>query len=115
MLFALKLAVTALIIAGASELGKRSTFAGAILISLPLSSLLALSWLYQETKDPARVASMAGGIFWAVLPSLLFFLVLPALLKRGWGYWPALGAACAATAAGYAAYAAAMRRLGVSL
>jgi hypothetical protein len=115
MLFALKLALSALIIAGASELGKRSTFFGAILISLPLSSLLALSWLYQETKDPARVASMASGIFWAVLPSLLFFLVLPALLKRGWGYWPALGAACAATAAGYAVYAAAMRRFGVAV
>lgn len=115
MLFALKLAVTALIVAGASELGKRSTFAGAILISLPLSSLLALSWLYQETKDPARVSAMASGIFWAVLPSLLFFLVLPALLKRGWGYWPALGAASAATAAGYAVYAAVMRRLGVAV
>lgn len=115
MLFALKLVVSALIIAGASELGKRSTFAGAILISLPLSSLLAVTWLYVETKDTARVASMTGGIFWAVLPSLLFFLVLPALLKRGWGYWPALGAACAATAAGYAVYAAAMRRFGVVL
>lgn len=115
MLFAVKLALSALIIAAASELGKRSTFFGAILISLPLSSLLALSWLYQETKDPARVGAMASGIFWAVLPSLLFFLVLPALLKRGWGYWSALGAACAATAAGYAVYAAVMRRIGVAV
>ena len=115
MLFALKLVVSALIIAGASELGKRSTFAGAILISLPLSSLLAVTWLYVETKDTARAAAMTGGIFWAVLPSLLFFLVLPALLKRGWGYWPALGAACAATAGGYALYAAAARRFGLIL
>ena len=114
MIFAVKLVVSALIIAGASELGKRSTFAGATLISLPLSSLLALTWLYVETKDAARVAAMAGGIFWAILPSLLFFLVLPALLKRGWSYWPALGASCAVTAAGYAAYAAALRRFGVS-
>ena len=99
MMFAVKLALSALIIAAASELGKRSTFAGAILISLPLSSLLAITWLYVETKDTARVAAMTGGIFWAVLPSLLFFLVLPALLKRGWSYWPALGGACAVTAA----------------
>lgn len=114
-MFALKLIMSALIIAGASELGKRSTFAGAILISLPLSSLLALSWLYQETKDTTRVAAMSSVIFWAVLPSLLLFLVLPALLKRGWSYWPALGAACTATAAGYAVYAAALRRCNVSL
>ena len=114
-MFALKLVLTALIIAGASELGKRSTAAGAILISLPLSSLLAVTWLYVETKDTARVAEMTGGIFWAILPSLLFFLVLPALLRRGWSYWPALGTTCAVTAAGYAAYAAALRRFGAAL
>ncbi len=114
-MFALKLILSALLIAGASELGKRSTAAGAILISLPLSSLLAVTWLYVETKDTARAADMTGGIFWAILPSLLFFLVLPALLRRGWGYWPALGAACSVTAAGYAAYAAALRRFGVPL
>jgi hypothetical protein len=114
-MFAVKLVLSALLIAGASELGKRSTSAGAILISLPLSSLLAVTWLYVETKDTARVADMTGGIFWAILPSLLFFLVLPALLKRGWGYWPALGSACAVTAAGYAAYAAALRRFGAPL
>jgi hypothetical protein len=114
-MFALKLVLSALIIAGASELGKRSTSAGAILVSLPLSSLLAVTWLYVETKDTARVAGMTSGIFWAILPSLLFFLVLPVLLKKGWGYWPALGASCAVTTAGYAAYAAAMRRLGAPL
>ncbi len=114
-MFALKLVLSALIIAGASELGKRSTAAGAILISLPLSSLLAVTWLYVETKDTVKVAAMTGGIFWAILPSLLFFLVLPALLRRGWSYWPALGAACASTGAGYAAYAAVLRRFGVSL
>ena len=113
-MFALKLAVSALLIAGASELGKRSTFAGALLISLPLSSLLAVTWLYIETKDTARVASMTSGIFWAILPSLLFFLMLPVLLKRGWGFWPALGCACASTAAGYATYAAALRHFGIS-
>ena len=114
-MFALKIFVSAVLIAAASELGKRSTAAGAILISLPLSTLLAITWLYIETKDTARVAAMTGGIFWAILPSLLFFLVLPALLKRGWAYWPALGAACAVTGAGYAAYAAALRRFGVSV
>ncbi|MBI4060067.1 MAG: hypothetical protein HY403_01420 [Elusimicrobia bacterium] len=114
-MFALKIVLSALIIAGASELGKRSALAGALLISLPLSSLLALSWLYAETKDAGRVAAMTEGIFWALLPSLIFFLLLPALLRRGWGYWPALGAACAATGAGYALYAAILRRLGISL
>lgn len=110
-----KLIVSALVIVAASELGKRSSVAGAILISLPLSSILAMSWLWSETKDAAKVSSMSTWIFWAVIPSLLLFLILPALLKRGWSYWPALGAACAATAAGYAAFAAALSRFGVAL
>jgi hypothetical protein len=54
-----------------------------------------------------------GGACIALQP--VIFLVLPALLKRGWSYWSALGAACAATAAGYALYAAGLRRFGVSL
>ena len=82
MLFALKLILSAVIIAGASELGKRSTLVGALLISLPLSSMLALTWLYAETKDTVRVAAMSSGIFWGVFPSLLFLFVLPTLLKR---------------------------------
>lgn len=115
MSFALKLLLSALVVAGASELAKRSTTAGALLVSLPLSSLLALSFLYAETKDAARVAATATSIFWALLPSLVFFVLLPALLKRGWGYWRALGVSSAATAAAYAGYAAAMARFGVAL
>lgn len=115
MSFAFKLALTALVVSGASELAKRSTAAGAILISLPLSSVLAISWLHIETKDAARTAGFASSIFWAVLPSLLFFALLPALLRRGWSYWGALAASCAAMAAGYAAYARALAFAGVKL
>lgn len=100
--FLAKILISAVVIAAASELGKRSAFAGAVLVSLPISSLLALSWLHAETGDAAKISAMSTWIFWAVLPSLILFLALPALLKRGWGYWPALGASCAATAAGYA-------------
>ena len=113
--FLLNLALTAALVAVAVELGKRSAWAGALLIALPLSSLIGLSLLYSQTKDPARVAQMSTGIFWAVLPSLLFFLLLPALLRRGWGYWPALAVSCVAMAAGYALYAGVLRRLGVAL
>ena len=115
MLFALKLVLSAVIIAGASELAKRSTTAGALLISLPLSSMLALTWLYVETKDAPRVAAMSSGIFWAVFPSLLFLFTLPALLKRGWGYWSAMAASSCVMAVGYAGYTAVLRALRVSI
>jgi hypothetical protein len=111
----LNVALTAVLVSLAVELAKRSPVAGALLVSLPLSSLIALSLLYAGTRDTAKVATMSMGIFWAILPSLLFLLILPPLLRRGWGYWPALGISCLTMLAGYALYVAALRRLGVAV
>lgn len=99
----LKVLITAVLVVAISEIGKRSSFAGALLASLPLTSLLALIWLYRDTGDALQSAQMARGIFWLVLPSLLFFLVFPLGVKSGWGFWPAIAAGCAATVTGYGA------------
>jgi len=56
---------------------------GALLASLPLTSLLAFVWLYRSTGNVQAVASLSHGIFWLVLASLPLFLILPALLKNG--------------------------------
>ena len=98
-----KVLLTALIVVGVSELGKRSALAGALLASLPLTSLLALIWLYRDTGDATQAADLARGIFWLVLPSLAFFIVFPAGVRAGWGFWPAMGAAIVATLAAYGA------------
>jgi hypothetical protein len=98
-----KVILTALIVVAIGELGKRSSFAGALLASLPLTSLLALIWLYRDTGDSLQAAQMARGIFWLVLPSLLFFLVFPLGVKSGWGFWPAMAAGCVATVVAYGA------------
>jgi len=98
-----KLVVTALLVVAISELARRSTLAGALLASLPLTSLLALIWLYRDTGDAAQAATLARGIFWLVLPSLAFFIVFPAGVRAGWGFWPAMGAGIAATLAAYGA------------
>lgn len=109
MPFALKVLVSALLIAGASELAKRSTVAGALLASLPLTSVLAMAWLFAQTRDASAVASFSMGVFWAVLVSLPMFPVLSLLLRRGVGFPVALACACAVAAAGYGAFAAASR------
>jgi hypothetical protein len=92
-----KILVSALIIATVSELAKRNNVLASVIHSLPLTSLLALTWIYLETRDTQLIASHTHGTFWFVLPTLPMFLVLPALLKSGWGYWPALGACLAGT------------------
>ena len=100
--FLLKTLISALLIAGASELGRRSALAGAVLVSLPLTSLLALIWLWQDTRDTARIAAFSTDILWLVLPSLLLFVVLPLALRLGIGFWPSLVAGILATMVGYA-------------
>ena len=99
--YAIKVAVTAAVVVAVSEIAKRSTFWAAGLASLPLTSLLAFVWLYVDTGDTQRIASLSHGIFWLVLPSLTLFLLLPQLLRVGLSFWPSLGASCAATAAAY--------------
>jgi hypothetical protein len=89
------------IIVAVSELAKRNNTVASIVHSLPLVSLLALVWLYSDTRDTALVARHMGGTFWFVLPSLPMFLAVPWMLRRGVAFGPALAAGIALTVALY--------------
>jgi hypothetical protein len=99
----IKAAISGIIIAIVSEVARRAPGFGALIASLPLISVLGMIWLWRDTSDPVRMASHAGATFWYVLPSLPMFLLIPALLKRGVGFWPALAAGCILTVALYLA------------
>ncbi len=103
MYFLTKTLITALIVAGVSELAKRYTLWAALLASLPLTSILALIWTYADSKDSSKIIELSYSIFWLVLPSLAFFLILPFLLKQGWAFPWAMAIAIAAMMALYAA------------
>lgn len=111
----LKVAITACLVVAIAEVSKRSTAFGALIASLPLTSLLAMLWLYGETGDTAKIASLSLSIFWYVLPSLVLFLALPALLGQGLGFWPSLAIASALTVAAYFAMSALLARFGIAL
>ena len=76
-----KLAITSALIVSISEVSKMSSLVGALLASIPLVSVLAMMWLYIDTKDVEQISSLNISIFWLVLPSLSLFVVLPLLLK----------------------------------
>ena len=99
--YTIKILLSSLIIVAVSEIAKRSSLLGALLASLPLTSLLAFVWLYLDTGDARKVASLSSDIFWLVLPSLPLFLLLPWLIKMGWGFWPSLALAALVTVACY--------------
>ena len=111
----LKFAITAAIVVAASAASRRSTLLGALLVSLPLTSILAISWLQYETRDVEQVAALTTSILWLVLPSLVFFVVLPALLRRDISFGVSLAAASAATIAAYYATLKVLTHLGVQL
>jgi hypothetical protein len=70
-------------------------------------------WLWRDTGDPVRMASHAQATFWYVLPSLPMFLVIPAMLRRGIGFWPSLLAGCVLTMLLYAMMVSLLARFGI--
>ena len=98
-----------------SETARRNAALGALFASLPLVSVLGMVWLWRDTRDVNRLADHAQATFWYVIPSLPMFLLIPALLRRGVGFWPALLAGCALTVVLYGVTVAVAARVGVRL
>ncbi len=113
--YAGKVLLTAVVVVAVSELGKRSSFWGALLASLPLTSLLAFIWLYQSTQNSEAIASLSQSILWLVLASLPLFVVLPMLLRGGMPFWPSLGLSCVVTVLTYFALVWVLRRFNIPL
>ncbi|WP_374527173.1 DUF3147 family protein [Novosphingobium sp.] len=112
---AIKAALSGVIIAVVSELAKRFPGFGALVASLPLISVLGMIWLWRDRPDAANMAAHVEATFWFVLPSLPMFLLIPALLNRGVGFWTALLAGCALTIALYFLMLAVGPRFGLRL
>ena len=94
---AIKAALSGILIALISEVAKRYPGFGALIASLPLVSLLGMIWLWHDRPDVENMAAHAEATFWFVLPSLPMFLLIPALLRQGWGFWTALVIGCVLT------------------
>ncbi|MET3711284.1 hypothetical protein ABIC65_001986 [Sphingomonas trueperi] len=113
--FAVRALLSGLIVATVAMLARRSPAFGALVASLPLISLLGVVWLWRDTQDSVRVADHLQATFWYVLPSLPMFLLVPALLRSGAGFAPALVGGIALTILLYFVTAAALARFGVTL
>lgn len=115
MYYLTKLIGTCALIVAVSEVAKRSAMVAAVLASLPLVSVLAMVWLYLDTKDIERVAGLAHSIFWLVIPSLLLFVSLPILLRSGVNFFVSLSVSIGLTVAGYFLMVFVLQKLGVQL
>jgi hypothetical protein len=98
MLYAIKTVISALIIVLVNEVSKRSAVLAALLLALPIVSVISFVWLYVESKDTGKIADISAETFWYVLPTLPMFLLLSYLLRRDFNFYTALVICAALTA-----------------
>ncbi|MDF1525785.1 MAG: DUF3147 family protein [bacterium] len=81
--FFIKVAVSAFIIAGVSELAKRMPSLGGLIAAMPLTTLLVLIWLYAETGDYQLAYDFTRSVLFAIVPTIFFFITALYLFKKG--------------------------------
>lgn len=91
MLFFYKLILSALVIAGISELAKQFPSLGGLIAAMPITTLLTLFWLNYETGDLQLIEKFTISVFWGIFPSIIFFLVAIYFFKKGFSFYTTIG------------------------
>jgi uncharacterized membrane protein (GlpM family) len=109
----IKAAITGVLVVAISEVSKKSTSFAGVIASLPLTSVLAFLWIYLEKKEIEGIRSLSYSIFFMVIPSLAFFLLLPTFLKWQIPFYASMVLASIGTALIYAGYVMILSRMGI--
>ena len=97
----LKLIISSGIITLVSEISKKSSFIGGLVVSIPLISVPSMIWLYIDSRDIEKIKNLSTSIFWMVILSLILFLSIPILINIGFNFWYSLIIAIILTIAFY--------------
>lgn len=93
-----KALATAAFIAVLSEVAKRSSWLAAVMVALPLATMLTVFFIATDPKaGPTAANAFANTTFLLVWPGLVFFISLAALQKTGVQFWPSFAVAVAGT------------------
>ena len=111
MYLILKTLISALIIVIVSEIAKKYTWAAAIIVSIPLTSLLAFIWLYYDTKDVQKVIDLSLSTIVMTLPSIVFFITLPFMLKFKYSFSFSIIVAIISTSVAYLIFISIIKKL----
>jgi len=98
----LRVAVAAVIIVTVAEVSKRYPRYGALLLSLPILSILAFAFAWFQYHDLPAIAKLAKETIILVLLGMPFFLPFVLSSQFGLGFWTcmALGVVLASTTIG---------------
>lgn len=111
--YIVKLLVTALLIVAISEVAKRSSVAGAIVAAIPLVSILAMTWMYVDTKETNAAVAFSNNIVWLIAPSMTLFIAFPILIKKGFGFYISMGISIVMTMLAYYSVLWLLEKLGI--
>jgi hypothetical protein len=100
--FLVKAGLSGLLAAAISEIARRYPGWGGLVASLPLTSLMAMLWLWRDTGDPTRIGDLSISIIWFIAASLPLFIALPLLLRAGAGFWVSMVLSVALALGAYA-------------
>ena len=104
MAYLIKLLLSALLMVTASEVGKRVPTMGAAIVSLPLASMIVMSFMYYDTHNTAKIAEFARAVPPIMMPSILFFYGFSFLVEYNVGFVMAMVLATAIMLAGYGVF-----------
>jgi hypothetical protein len=102
------------LIVAVSEVGKRNSIMAAVYASLPLTTFLAMVWLYLDTFDDQKVSTLSWNVLIAVIPSHIFLIAFPLLIKFGLNFWISISISIVLTALAYWAYVVLLKHFGIN-
>jgi len=116
MSLVIKAVISGVLVALIAEISRRNSAIAALLAALPIVSVLAILWMYHDTGNVNQIADFSMDVFWYVLPSLIFFVLLPVLLRSAHlPFYVALLISAVATIAGFFILKAALVRFDVQI
>ena len=113
--YIIKTLLTAFIIVVVSEIAKKSSLLAAIIISIPLTSLLAFIWLFWDTRDSQKIIDLSYNTIIMVIPSFVFFIVLPLMLNLKQSFTISLFVAILSTSIAYFIFIFFLKKFGVTI
>ncbi len=114
MYYLLKVLISAVIIATASEIAKRNSVIAALITSLPLTSLLVFIWMKLDGASPDQIAGLSIQIAGFVVASLILFIALWALIRIHCPFWLSLRLSCGTASILYLACMSLLRKYGAA-
>ena len=111
----LKVLITAIVIVLAAEVAKRSSLLAGLIVSMPLITVLTLIWLYWDTRDAQKIIDLSYNTIIMVIPSFVFFIFLPLMLKLKQSFSISLFTAILSTSIAYFIFIFFLKKFGVTI